>query len=48
MKMEYIPKYGLMGTLMHHALLKFTMSKRIDAILNGLNTAVTNGKPAQP
>ena len=44
MKIEYQPKFGLIGKLMSTMLMKRALSKRIEDVLAGLNYLITNKK----
>lgn len=44
MKIEYQPKFGLIGKLMSTMLMKRALSKRIEGVLAGLNYLITNKK----
>lgn len=46
MKIEYQPKFGLIGKLMSTMLMKRALSKRIEGVLAGLNYLITNKKRA--
>ena len=44
MKIEYQPKFGLIGKLMSTMMMKRALSKRIEGVLAGLNYLITNKK----
>jgi hypothetical protein len=47
MKLEFQPKFGLMGTLMAHVMMKPMMTKLVDKVLAGLDEHLSAGSIAK-
>ncbi len=47
MKLEFQPKFGLMGTLMAHVMMKPMMTKLVDKVLAGLDDHLSAGSIAK-